>query len=184
MSKKVGSGSANRCRSDRIRIKVTAGSGLPWGSPQGRKSGGGHGDPLLDVYKIDVHGGALEHAVDEGPLQALVLLLQQPRGQKYRRGKENRRGFKEGRLCTLYSSRGKENRRGCKKGRLSTLNSRRGKENRRGYKKGRLCTLYSSRGKENRRGCKKGRLSTLNSRRGKENRRGHKKGRLCTLHSI
>jgi hypothetical protein len=51
------------------------GNSLPWSSPQGRKSGGGHGDPLLDVYQVDVHGGALEHAVDEGPLQALVLLL-------------------------------------------------------------------------------------------------------------
>ncbi len=59
------------------------GNSLPWSSPQGRQSGGGHGDPLLDVDQIDVHGGALEHAVDEGPLQALVLLLHKPRGQKY-----------------------------------------------------------------------------------------------------
>ncbi len=75
ISKRLDLDPAKRCRSDRIRIKVTAGSGLPWGSPQGGKSGGRHGDPLLDVNKIDVHGGALEHAVDEGPLQALVLLL-------------------------------------------------------------------------------------------------------------
>ncbi len=66
---------AKRCRSDRIRIKVTAGSCLPWGSPQGGKSGGGHSDPLLDVNEVDVHCSALEHAVDEGSLQALVLLL-------------------------------------------------------------------------------------------------------------
>ncbi len=66
MSKKVrsGSGKAMPIRPDPDQ-QVNS---LPWGSPQGRKRGGGHGDPLLDVYQIDVHCGALEHAVDEGPL--------------------------------------------------------------------------------------------------------------------
>ncbi len=38
-----------------------------------------------------------------------------------RRGKEHRRGQKEGRLCTLYSKQGRENRRGYKKGPLQAL---------------------------------------------------------------
>ncbi len=72
--KKVGSGSSKTIGTDLTGTGST-GNSLPRGSSQGRKGGGGHGDPLFDVYQVDVHGGALEHAVDEGPLQALVLLL-------------------------------------------------------------------------------------------------------------
>ena len=47
----------------------------PGRSPLGGQSGGRHGHPLLDVNQVGIHGGPLEHAVDEGAFQALILFL-------------------------------------------------------------------------------------------------------------